>query len=75
MVMQLVTGTVVDGKVVLDGVTLPEGTVVAVLARNGETVVTLPPDLQKELEEAIDEADQGDWIPGEELSEQLKSRR
>lgn len=72
--MQLITGTVVDGKVVLDGVTLPEGTVVAVLARDGEAIVKLPPALQKELEEAIAEADVDEGISGEELIEQLKKR-
>ena len=34
---QVVTGTVVGGKVVLDGVSLPEGTVVTVLAKELES--------------------------------------
>ena len=52
--MQIVTGTVVEGKVVLDGASLPEGTVVTVVAQQS---VRLPPHLQAELEEAIDDAD------------------
>ena len=34
--MKLATGTVVNGKIVLDGAALPEGTVVTVLAPEGD---------------------------------------
>jgi hypothetical protein len=70
--MQLVTGTVVDGKVVLEGVSLPEGTVVTILAKGSEAAVRLPPDLQAELEEALEEADREEGISGDELIEKLR---
>lgn len=34
--MQVVTGTVVGGKVILEGASLPEGTVVTILAKESE---------------------------------------
>jgi hypothetical protein len=70
--MQIVTGTVVGGKIVLEGASLPEGTVVTVLAKDSEAVVRLPPSLQAELEEALEEADREEGIAGEELLERLE---
>lgn len=71
-VMQVVTGTVVEGKVVLDGASLPEGAVVTVFAKDSEATVRLPPHLQVELEEALAEADVDEGISADELFEQLK---
>ncbi len=65
--MQVVTGTVVEGKVILEGVSLPEGTVVTVLAKDSEETVRLPPNLQSELEAALEEADREEGISGDEL--------
>lgn len=70
--MQVVTGTVVQGKVILEGVSLPEGTVVTVFAKGSETSVRLPPALQAELEEALEEADREEGISGDELLEKLR---
>ena len=71
-VMQIVVGTVVAGKVVLEGASLPEGTVVTVLAKDTDATVRLSPSLQAELEEALDEADREEGISGSELLERLK---
>ena len=73
--MQVVSGTVVEGKVVLNGAALPEGTVVPVYAQEPGNIVRLPPHLQAELEEAIDEADREEGISAEELFAQLKRYR
>ncbi len=70
--MQLVTGTIVEGKVVLTGATLPEGTIVTVLAQDAQQTVVLPPHLQSELEEALDEADREEGISTEVLFAMLK---
>jgi len=70
--MQVVTGTVVEGKVVLEGASLPEGTVVTILAKDSAATVRLPPSLQAELEEALDEADRDEGISGDELLEKLR---
>ena len=70
--MQVVKGTVVDGKVVLDRDSLPEGTEVAVVVTRREGSVRLPPHLQKELEAALDDADREDGISAEELFAELR---
>lgn len=72
LVMQVVSGTVVEGRVVLNGASLPEGTVVTVYAQEPGDIVRLPPHLQAELEEAIDEADREEGSSAEELFAQLK---
>lgn len=69
--MQLVTGTVIDGKIVLEGATLPEGTVVTVLVREPEGTFELPPELEVELGAAMAEADRGETISAAELLERL----
>jgi hypothetical protein len=70
--MEVVKGTVVDGKVVLDGKSLPEGTEVAVFVSRDEHAVRLPPHLQRELESALEEADREDGISAEELFAELR---
>lgn len=70
--MQLITGTVIQGKVVLDGVSLPEGAQVAVLAQDPDSVVHLSDALRIELEEALAEADREEGISGDALLERLR---
>ena len=70
--MQLATGTVVDGKIVLEGATLPEGTVVTVLARDSDETFELPPELEAELAASIAEADRGETISAAELFDRLR---
>ena len=70
--MQLATGTIVNGKVVVDGLTLPEGTVVTVLTREEEETVRLSPADEAELLEALDEADLEEGISAEELFGRLQ---
>ena len=65
--MQVASGTVVDGKVVVEGLSLPEGTVVTVIARGNDVAVRLPPHLEAELLAALDEADREEGISPEEL--------
>lgn len=70
--MQVASGTVVDGKVVVEGLSLPEGTVVTVIARGDEAAVRLPPQQEAELLEALDEADLEEGISAEELFARLR---
>ena len=60
--MQLATGSVVEGKVVIEGLGLPEGAVITVPARDEEESVRLS---------QADEADR-EWISAEELFARLK---
>ena len=70
--MQVNTGTVVGGKIVVEGLSLPEGTVVTVLTLEDDKAVKLPAHLEKELLEAIEEADQEVGGAGPEFLESLK---
>jgi hypothetical protein len=70
--MHISTGTVVDGKIVVEGLSLPNGTVVTILTPEDDKVVKLAPHLEKELLEAIDEADQEVGGAGPEFLESLK---
>lgn len=70
--MQVISGTVVDGKVVVEGLSLPEGMVVTVFAREEESPVHLSPAEEAELLEALDEADREEGISAEELVDRLR---
>lgn len=70
--MQVASGTVIDGKVVVPGLTLPEGTIVTVLTRGDEATVKLAPDQEAELLEALDDADREEGISAEELFARLE---
>lgn len=73
--MRVLTGTVVEGKVVLDGASLPDGAIVTVFAEQPGETVRLPAELQTELEAAIDEAGREEGISADELFEQLEKYR
>jgi hypothetical protein len=70
--MTVALGTVRDGKIVLEGVALPDGAVVTVLADDDRPPVKLPPDLEAELQAAIDDADAEEGGAGPEFLESLK---
>jgi hypothetical protein len=71
--MKLATGTVVNGKIVLDGATLPEGTVVTVLAPEGDGTFVVPPELEQELDESIAQSIRGETIPAAEVLRKLRA--
>lgn len=68
--MPILTGTVVDGRVEVQGVLLEEGTVVTVLVPD-EVGQELTPDMVAELEESIAQADRGEGIPAEHVLDRL----
>jgi hypothetical protein len=70
--MQLTTGVVVGGKVVVDGDPLPDGTVVTILARDADETFEVPPELEAELLESLAEAARGETISADELIERLR---
>ena len=69
--MGIATGTVVEGKVLIEGMTLPEGSVVTVITQEPQRGVRLSLEDEAELLEAIAEADRGDTISMEELFARL----
>jgi hypothetical protein len=72
--MRVTTGTVLGGKVVLEGEIWEEGTRVTVLASDPEETVELSPEEEADLLEAIAEADAGDFISGEQVLRELRGR-
>ena len=70
--MQIATGTVVNGKVVVEGVSFPEGTIVTILARESDETFEVPAELESELQASIEEADRGETITAAELFERLR---
>ena len=70
--MQLATGTVVNGKVVVEGLDLAEGTIVTVLTRADKPAVKLSPEEEAELLQGLDKADAEEGISAEELLARLR---
>lgn len=70
--MQLATGTIVNGKVVLEGMSFPEGMVVTILARDSEETFEVPAELESELRASLEEADRGEAITAAELFQRLR---
>ena len=70
--MQIFTAQVRDGVIVLeDGVTLPEGSTVTVIAGETEAPFELTAAEEAELSEAIAEVERGDVIAAAELFRRL----
>ena len=70
--MQVTTGTVVGGKVVVDGVSLVEGAVVTVLSREPEEPFALSVEDEDELLAAMAEIARGESMSAEELLESIR---
>ena len=70
--MQLATGTVVGGKIVVAGEPFPEGTVVTILAREAHEAFEVPPELEAELLESIAQADRGETISADEALRRMR---
>jgi hypothetical protein len=69
--MQVATGTVVDGKIVLKGVSLTEGAVVTVVTRGADESFSLTEAQEDELLAAVAEIERGEYVALEELLHSL----
>lgn len=72
--MQIATGTVVNGQIVLEGMALPEGAVVAVVARGADERFTLTQAQEDELLDAMAEIAGGKFLTLEALLQSLPAR-
>lgn len=70
--MKIATGTVVDGKVVVEGEPLAEGSTVTVVLRDDEEAFDLTPEEEEELLESIAQIERGEFVSGEQLLERLR---
>ena len=69
--MQIASGKVVNGQVVVDA-ELPEGIEVTLIALDGEETFEVSPELKAVLLEAIAQGSRGETISAEELLEELR---
>ena len=69
--MQVATGTVVNGKIVLEGVPLAEGAVVTVVSRGADESFLLTEAQENELLAAMAEIERGEYVSLEELLQSL----
>ena len=72
--MRVITGTVVDGKIELPADTLAEGAHVTVLAPEAEEPVHLSAVEERELLEALEQIHGGEYVDGDDLLLELRSR-
>lgn len=72
--MQVATGTVVDGRIVLEGVPLPEGSKVTVVTRGADEGFTLSGVQEDALLASIAEIERGEFVSLSELLSSLPAR-
>ena len=70
--MKVATGTVVDGKVVVEGEALAEGSTVTVVLRDDEEAFELTSEEEEELLESIAQIERGEITSGEQLLDRLR---
>jgi hypothetical protein len=71
--MQIASGRVVNGQVVVDG-ELPEGAEVTLLALDGEETFQVDAELEAVLLQSIAQGKRGETISAKELLRELRSR-
>jgi hypothetical protein len=69
--MQVATGTVVNGKIVLEGVPLTEGAVVTIVTRGADESFSLTEAQENELLAAMAEIERGEYLSLDELLQSL----
>ena len=72
--MKVMSGKVVEGKVVVEGSPLTEGSLVTILASEDGEGFDLSAEEEAELLLAIAEAERGETVSGEEMLERLVRR-
>jgi predicted transcriptional regulator len=72
--MQIATGTVVNGKIVPEGVALAEGAVVTIVSRGADESFSLATSQEDELTAAMAEIERGEYVSLEDLLKSLPPR-
>ena len=73
--MRIASGTVIAGRIVVEGDALPDGSVVTVLAREADETFDLDAAAEEELLESLAAADRGELLPAETLLARRRTRR
>jgi hypothetical protein len=69
--MKIITGTVLDGQIVVEGQPFAEGEMVTVLGTEDNETFRLSPAEKKQLLESIAQADRGEFVDAEQLLAEL----
>jgi hypothetical protein len=72
--MQVLAAKVIDGRIELEGALLPDGASVSVIVRERDGF-DVDAELEAELLSALEEADRGEGISGEEMLRRLREMR
>ncbi|MGH9463343.1 MAG: hypothetical protein ACRD1X_19230 [Vicinamibacteria bacterium] len=70
--MRVATGRVIDGKVIIDGEPLAEGSVVTVVARDEDEAFVVSQEEEQALLAAIAQVERGEVLSWEALHERLR---
>lgn len=70
--MKVATGTVIDGKVVVEGEALAEGSTVMIVQREDDESFELTAEEEAELLASIGEIERGEYITQDQLLERLR---
>jgi len=73
--MRIASGTVVSGQIVIEGESLPDGSVVTVLSRDADETFELDAAAEEELLASLAAADRGELTPAETVLARLRTRR
>ena len=69
--MRIISGTVHDGRIVVEGTQLMEGEKVTVLTREGTETFRVSADQKRELLESIAQAKRGEFVDADDLLREL----
>ncbi len=69
--MKIITGTVLEGRIVAEGERLTEGEQITVLRREGNETFQVSPEEKRILLESIGQADRGEFVDVNELLHEI----
>jgi hypothetical protein len=69
--MKIITGTVMDGRIVVEGAPFSEGEKVTVLGQEGSATFRVSAEEKRELLQSMAQADRGEFVDGEALLAEL----
>ncbi|MFN2441418.1 MAG: hypothetical protein ABR517_01920 [Thermoanaerobaculia bacterium] len=70
--MRIMSGTVHDGRIVVEDAQLAEGEKVTVLTREGTETFRVSPEQKRELLESIGQAKRGEFVEADDLLRELE---
>ena len=71
--MKFATGTVLDGKIVIHGKALAEGSTASLIVRDQDELFVVPPELERDLYELLAQAARGETVALDEALRQFRA--